>query len=50
MAKFKCRHCGVIIKRDLRLNRKKHFLTKSGRYKSYCENKNKYTFMERVKE
>lgn len=48
MAKFKCRHCGVVIKRDLRSRIEQYFLTKSGRYKSYCETKKKDTFMERV--
>ena len=48
MAKFKCRHCGVVIKRDLRKPGERYSLTKSGRYKSYCENKHKDTFMERV--
>ena len=49
MAKFKCRHCGIVIKRDLRLNITKYFMTKTGRYKSYCETKGKDVFMKRVK-
>jgi hypothetical protein len=49
MAKFKCRHCGEVKKVDLREPMGRYFLTKAGRYKSYCTTKNKTTFMERVK-
>jgi hypothetical protein len=47
--KFKCRHCGEVLIRDMRLNITKYFLASSGRYKSYCKTKGKNTFMERVK-
>jgi hypothetical protein len=49
MAKFKCRHCGAIKKIDLREPMAQYFMTKAGRYKSYCATKGKNTFMERVK-
>lgn len=48
MAKFKCPHCGAIRVHDLRLNRVKYFMTKGGRYKSYCESKGKNVLMKRV--
>lgn len=48
MAKYKCRHCSAVIDRDLRENITKDFITKLGRYKSYCETHGKDVFMERV--
>ncbi len=48
MAKFKCNHCGRILNRDLRLNITKFFMTKGGKYKSYCEKTNKDVFMIKI--
>ncbi len=48
MAKFKCNNCGRILKLDLRMNITKCFMTKGGRYKSYCEKTDKNVFMARI--
>ncbi len=50
MAKFKCPACCKIYSRDLRFNITKYFMTKGGKYKSYCETKNRSVFMRREKE
>jgi len=44
--KFKCKHCGVIVKRDARESIFKEFITKSG-YKSYCAKAGKDVFLKR---
>ena len=42
--KFRCRHCGKIVSRDLRHNMERLLLTKRG-YRSYCDVKSKTTFL-----
>lgn len=44
--KFKCRHCGAITFRDMRLKISKLFMTKRG-YKSYCDKFGKTTYLVR---
>jgi hypothetical protein len=48
MAKFQCRHCGLIWHRDLRLKENKIHMTKRG-FKSYCSETGKNTLLKQLK-
>ena len=46
--KFRCRHCGKVLVRDMRSKVYRESLTKRG-YKTYCDVKHRDTFAVRIK-
>lgn len=45
---FKCSKCGKIVVRDARCREVRRHITKSGRYKSYCDAHGAYAFLRPV--